>query len=86
MLVADLLAQSRAAHAAYRRLANDPARCKDFAAQDAQITIARDARMAAHNLDPQLVEPTWLADRALNKGLSSDDLIRFYTKTLEQAR
>lgn len=83
--VADLLSQARAAHAVYRTLANHASKFRDLAGQDAQLQIEHDSRAAAHLRDPQRLDPAWAEDQALNKGVSSDEMLAFCRGALNQA-
>lgn len=71
--VARLLADSRAAHAAYRRAADARVPALD------QIRIALDARLAAHAADPDHRHPAWYADPAAH-----DSLVAFYERKLSR--
>ena len=86
--VADLLAQSRAAHAKYRTLAGRVNAHGQITQQpnlsDAghAVQVALSTRLAAHDLDPQMTDAAWQADARLNKGAASATLIEFYGRYL----
>lgn len=86
--VADLLAQSRAAHAKYRSLAGKVGKDGKVSQApnlyDAGIAIqdALKARTDAHVLDPQQLDPAWIADQRLNKGVTSDAMLAFLARYL----
>lgn len=72
--VADWLSRAHTSHGLYRALV--PAR--DYAGQAEHIRHALDARISAHDLDPQETDPAWAHDRLRNKGVPSTTLIAFY--------
>ena len=79
--VADLLTQSRQAHARYRRLSHDT-KNTHLLAQGEAIQAALLARLSAEHLDPAHDDPAWLEDAQAQKGLTSDELITFYGRYL----
>lgn len=88
MSVADLLAQSRAAHGrsfqhrgridAHGRLSHQPSLYEAGRA----ITDALRARVEAQALDPGFHDPAWLDDAAANNGVSHDALVTFFGRYL----
>ncbi len=78
--VANLLASARHAHLAYRSIAKG----RDYAACDRFIQSALDARISAHLLDPQEVDPAWAEDRHLMKGATPEQLMPFYVGYLSR--
>jgi hypothetical protein len=82
--IAELLTQARSAHSAYRAIANDRVRWRDLDAQDAYLSEERNARQAAHLLDPERLDPAWEADAAANQGQTSDAMLAFCEMALNQ--
>lgn len=86
--VADLLAQSRAAHAAYRRSAGrinkegKVSEAPNLWAAGSQVQQALSLRLEAHVLDPEHVDPVWIADQHANKGASHDAMVAFLGRYL----
>lgn len=84
MTVADLLRQSREAHARYRRAAGHIDQLGSIADQpnpDAARLAVVDAlefRNQADALDPSHDDPAWSDDTAANKGVPSATLVHFY--------
>lgn len=83
--VADALTASRDAHMRYhvasgeifrdgtlKRHPHEPARV-------VAIQAALDARLAAEAADPAHADPAWAEDQSANRGVSSSDLLLFYT-------
>lgn len=89
MSITDLLAQSRAAHAKYRTLAGridkdgKVSQAPNLYDAGQAIQQALSARLEAHRLDPQQVDPAWQADQRLNKGATSEQMVRFLSGYLE---
>jgi hypothetical protein len=87
-VVADLLAQSRAAHAKYRTLAGRVdskgaiSQAPNLYDAGQAIQVALSARLEAERLDPNHTDPAWAADERLNKGATSASLIEFYARWL----
>lgn len=77
--VAELLANSRAAHLAWRtaKTAKDPVEAR------AQLQNAADDRAEAHALDPDHTAPAWADELAITK-FNHAELTDFYTKQLEK--
>jgi hypothetical protein len=69
--VSRLLKASRSAHAAYRQAAQK----RNYPSAEASVAAARDARQAAHDLDPEHEAPEWGNDKA-----SHADLMAFYVR------
>ncbi len=84
MSVADLLAQSRAAHGRYRQAAGHIDRTggvilqPDDHAARLHIVDALHARQQAEAADPTHTDPAWSADAALNKGIPSAEMLTFF--------
>lgn len=74
MNVADYLSQSRQAHDKYRRAQAVKA---DAEAVNQHVREALDARLAAHDLDPDHGHPAWTSDPAPH-----DALVGFYRQRL----
>ena len=70
--VATLLAQSHAAHLAYRTAVNE----QDKAEALTQLKEAQRTRLEAHAKDPQHTSPAW-AGEVLQK-FKHDELVEFY--------
>lgn len=81
--VGDLLAQSRAAHATYRRYAGSTDRkgnitqAYDAVQCEPAVKLALETRLEAHKLDPEHTDPAWQQDDA-----SHEKLVTFYEKFL----
>jgi hypothetical protein len=73
MSVAELLATSYSAHAEYRRLANERRPDKRIPLQQAYH-----ARKAAHEADPEHLDPAW----SLDQKATHDELMSFYEQQL----
>jgi hypothetical protein len=89
--VADLLAQSRAAHQKSKTL-RGRIDARGTVSQRAQlpeagqaIQQALSARLEAHALDPQQTDAAWQADQRLNQGVTSDALVQFLGRYLTPA-
>lgn len=89
MTVADLLAQSRAAHAKSKtlrgRINKDGhiSQVPQLSEAGQAIQQALRTRLEAHRLDPQMTDPAWQADERLNKGQTSAVLIDFFAQWLQ---
>lgn len=86
--VADLLAQSRAAHQRFQKAAgHNNGRGVTIAPDDDAAALAvrqaLDARQAAEDTDPGHTDPAWADDQAANRGVSSDTLLLFYKNYFE---
>lgn len=79
--VADLLADSRAAHLRYRQL-HDATRNSDRIGMRIAIEQAVDLRRAAVALDPTHSDPAWAVDIFEGKPASHADLLIFYESYL----
>lgn len=91
--IADLLAQSRAAHQRYRSSAGRISTTGKIAvaphllACGQAVQEALRTRTEAHALDPQQADAAaWEADRQALKGATSDSLIEFYAAYLSRAQ
>ncbi len=85
MSIADLLAQSRAAHLSKKRAAGtiDGAgipSSPDYPKAEAHIAEALRLRLEAEEQDPRHESSAWAEDLAANRGVTSADLIAFYQK------
>lgn len=86
--IADLLAQSRAAHMRVHHASGSVNRdgtlktAPDRAAKTLALTDAMSARQAAESADPSHSDPAWSEDAALNRGVSSVDLLAFFQSSL----
>lgn len=80
--VADLLHQSRAAHADYRRASGRTDKdglvvsAPDYAAAEAHVARALTLRQQAHDADPLHTDPAWDSEKHLR--FHHDDLVAFY--------
>lgn len=87
--VADLLQQSRAAHAQKKRAAGTidakavPSGA-DYPLADAHLGEALTLRLAAHDLDPEHADPAWASDERANRGVSHDALVCSFRAYLSQ--
>jgi len=86
--IAELLAQSRAAHQRFQKAAgHNNGRGVTIAPDDDAAALAvrqaLDARQAAEDGDPGHTDPAWADDQALNRGVSSDTLLAFYKNYFE---
>lgn len=82
LTVADLLADSRAAHIRYRQL-HDATRNSDTIGMRMAIEQAVDLRRAAVALDPTHTDPAWAVDIFDGKPAAHADLISFYETFLK---
>jgi len=86
--VAELLAQSRAAHQRFQKAAgHNNGRGVTIAPDDDAAALAvrqaLDARQSAEDTDPGHTDPAWADDQAANKGVASDVLLAFYKNYFE---
>ena len=80
MTVAELLRQSMAAHNQYKQLA----RQRDIARAREALTLARDLRKQAIEMDPDRSEPCWAEEQGKTAtGVDTHDaLTQFYAEQL----
>lgn len=83
--VAELLAQSKAAHQRYRHASGSIKKAGNPAVQEAAISDALVTRLAAHDLDPDHTDPAWSEEQGFTH--QNEDthnvLVAFYRKWLE---
>lgn len=86
MTVADLLAQSRAAHDRYRRAANPRpdsnghhVHPRDYATAEREVADALALRLEAHALDPEHTDEAWAGDAKA----THEQLVGFYRTYLD---
>lgn len=86
--VPDLLRTSREAHQRYHVASGEiyhDGRVKRYPHEPGRVTAiqeALDARLAAEAMDPDHSDPAWDTDLTVNRGISSADLLTFYTTFL----
>lgn len=88
-MIAELLAQSRAAHRDKKKAAGTVDKtgqvtsAPDYPTAESHIAKALRLREQAEALDPVHTDPAWATDQAANKGVTSAELLGFFRAYLE---
>ena len=84
VMIADLLALSRAAHLEKKRAAGRANKDgivtvqPDYPTAEAKITEALRYRTEANALDPNHLDPAWVEDTRQNKGVTHEELCAYF--------
>lgn len=76
MTIAELLAQSRAAHARYRQI-HSQSKGTNLHAMGATVQEALSTRLDAEALDPERTDPAWVEDQQATRN-RSHRLVEFF--------